>query len=98
MFGRVIKGLGVVRSIEYVDIEVDGYSFFDIVIEDCGEIFEGVDYGVVNFFKDGDIYFDWLFDFDIKLDDFFWWVIVVEGIKVFGNEKFKVFDEIIVDV
>lgn len=89
VFGRVIKGLGVVRSIEHVDIEVDGHPSLDIVIEDCGEIPEGADYGVVNFFKDGDTYPDWPSDLDTKSDDFSWWVTAVEGIKVFGNEKFK---------
>ncbi|KAL2897044.1 Peptidyl-prolyl cis-trans isomerase CYP40, partial [Bienertia sinuspersici] len=36
----------------------------DIVIENCGEIPEGGDYGVINFFKDGDTYPDWPSDLD----------------------------------
>ncbi|KAL2942136.1 Peptidyl-prolyl cis-trans isomerase CYP40 [Bienertia sinuspersici] len=55
----------------------------------CGEIPEGDDYGVINFFKDGDTYPDWPSDLDSKSDDFTWWVTAAEGIKVFGNQNFK---------
>ncbi|XP_057541713.1 peptidyl-prolyl cis-trans isomerase CYP40-like [Amaranthus tricolor] len=89
VFGRVIKGLGVVRSIEHVDLDADNQPMLDIVIEDCGEIPEGEDYGVINFFKDGDTYPDWPSDLDVKSDDFDWWVTATECIKAFGNEKFK---------
>lgn len=93
VFGRVIKGLGVVRSIEHVDVDHESHPLLDIVVEECGEIPEGEDYGVINFFKDGDTYPDWPSDLDAKSDDFTWWVTAVECIKAFGNEKFKVYDE-----
>lgn len=89
VFGRVIKGLGVIRSIERVDTEPDGQPTLDIVIEDCGEIPEGADYGIIDFFKDGDSYPDWPSDLDAKSDDFSWWVTAVDCIKAFGNERFK---------
>ncbi|XP_074295394.1 peptidyl-prolyl cis-trans isomerase CYP40-like [Silene latifolia] len=89
VFGRVIKGLGVVRSIEHVDIDLEGHPVLDIVIEDCGEIREGEDYGIINYFKDGDTYPDWPSDLDAKTDDFSWWVNAVKCIKDFGNETFK---------
>lgn len=91
VFGRVIKGLGVIRSIEHVEVDGDNGPLLDIVIEDCGEIPEGEDYGIINFFKDGDTYPDWPSDLDSKSDDFTWWVTAAECIKAFGNEKFKVF-------
>uniref|UniRef100_A0A803KXT8 peptidylprolyl isomerase n=1 Tax=Chenopodium quinoa TaxID=63459 RepID=A0A803KXT8_CHEQI len=89
VFGRVIKGLGVIRSIEHVDVDPDNGPLLDIVIEDCGEIPEGEDYGIINFFKDGDTYPDWPSDLDSKSDDFTWWVTAADCIKVFGNERFK---------
>ncbi|KAL2895899.1 Peptidyl-prolyl cis-trans isomerase CYP40, partial [Bienertia sinuspersici] len=65
-------------------IVIKGWALFN-----CGEIPEGDDYGVINFFKDGDTYPDWPSDLDSKSDDFTWWVTAAEGIKVFGNQNFK---------
>ncbi|KAL2939100.1 Peptidyl-prolyl cis-trans isomerase CYP40, partial [Bienertia sinuspersici] len=87
--GPNTNGLGVIRSIEHVEVDVDNHPLLDIVIENCGEIPEGDDYGVINFFKDGDTYPDWPSDLDSKSDDFTWWVTAAEGIKVFGNQNFK---------
>ncbi|KAL8138408.1 hypothetical protein V2J09_004409 [Rumex salicifolius] len=86
VFGRVIKGLGVIRSMEHFVNESD---LLDIVIADCGEIPEGADDGVANFFKDGDTYPDWPGDLDVKSDELSWWISAVECIKAFGNERFK---------
>ncbi|XP_040934779.1 peptidyl-prolyl cis-trans isomerase CYP40 isoform X2 [Gossypium hirsutum] len=90
VFGKVIKGMGVVRSIEHVAGE-DGtnYATQEVVIADCGEIPEGVDDGISNFFKDGDIYPDWPADVDNKPDEISWWMKAVDSIKAFGNEQFK---------
>ncbi|PPS11239.1 hypothetical protein GOBAR_AA09401 [Gossypium barbadense] len=90
VFGKVIKGMGVVRSIEHVAGE-DGtnYPTQEVVIADCGEIPEGVDDGISNFFKDGDIYPDWPADVDNKPDEISWWMKAVDSIKAFGNEQFK---------
>ncbi|KAE8661142.1 Peptidyl-prolyl cis-trans isomerase CYP40 [Hibiscus syriacus] len=43
VFGKVLKGMGVVRSIEHVATEDGDYPTQDIIIEDCGEIHEGAD-------------------------------------------------------
>ncbi|KAK6128949.1 hypothetical protein DH2020_037323 [Rehmannia glutinosa] len=89
VFGKVIKGLGVLRSIEYVATVDDCYPSVDVVIVDCGEIPEGADDGTINFFGDGDLYPDWPVDLDAKPDDISWLITAVDSIKVLGNECFK---------
>ncbi|GAB2229500.1 hypothetical protein Droror1_Dr00013745 [Drosera rotundifolia] len=86
---RVIKGLGVIRSIEHTDVNEDNCPAVDIIVIDCGEIPDGEDFGITNFFKDGDLYPDWPSDLDAKIDDLSWWITAVEGIKALGNEMFK---------
>lgn len=90
VFGKVIKGLGVLRAIEYVATVDDYCPTVDVVVVDCGEIPEGADDGTLNFFKDGDLYPDWPVDLDSKPDDLSWMINAVESIKVLGNEWFKV--------
>lgn len=92
VFGKVIKGMGVVRSIEHV-ATVDGdYPTLDAIIADCGEIPEGADDGISDFFKDGDTYPDWPADLDVKPDEISWWMTAVDSIKAFGNDQYKVAD------
>ncbi|KAK9285725.1 hypothetical protein L1049_024924 [Liquidambar formosana] len=89
VFGKVIKGMGVVRSIEHV-ATVDGdYPTLDAIIADCGEIPEGADDGISDFFKDGDTYPDWPADLDVKADEISWWMTAVDSIKAFGNDQYK---------
>lgn len=92
VFGRVIKGMGVARSIEHVNTKDDGEHFptQEVLIADCGELPEGADDGVCNFFKDGDVYPDWPVDLDAKHEEISWWVLAVDEIKALGNEQFKV--------
>ncbi|KAG8384425.1 hypothetical protein BUALT_Bualt04G0116600 [Buddleja alternifolia] len=90
VFGKVIKGLGVLRSIEHVAIiDKDYYPSVDVVIVDCGEIPEGADDGTINFFGDGDVYPDWPIDLDTKPEDISWLITSVDSIKVLGNECYK---------
>ncbi|XAR73959.1 Peptidylprolyl isomerase [Bertholletia excelsa] len=89
VFGRVIKGMGLVRSIEHVNTGINDLPNVDVIITDCGEIPEGADDGVSNFFKDGDAYPDWPADLDMKPDEISWWMTAVNSIKAFGNEKYK---------
>ncbi|URE38643.1 Dienelactone hydrolase family [Musa troglodytarum] len=63
---KVLKGMGVVRSIEHTPVGVADCPTVDVVIADCGELPEGADDGVSNFFKDGDLYPDWPNDLDDK--------------------------------
>ncbi|KAK9038782.1 hypothetical protein V6N11_023635 [Hibiscus sabdariffa] len=89
VFGKVLKGMGVVRSIELIATEDGDYPTQDVIIEDCGEIPEGADDGVSNYFKDGDLYPDWPADLDKKADEISWWMKAVDSIKAFGNEQYK---------
>lgn len=90
VFGKVVKGMGVVRSIEHVTTGDDDRPDLDVKIVDCGEILEGEDDGISNFFKDGDTYPEWPADLDESPNELDWWVKSVDLIKTFGNEHFKV--------
>jgi len=89
VFGRAIKGMGVVRAMEHIPVDEADHPTDDVVIVDCGEIPEGANDGVVNFFKDGDMYPDWPNDLDEKPAEVSWWIDAVESAKAFGNESFK---------
>ncbi|PIN05219.1 HSP90 co-chaperone CPR7/Cyclophilin [Handroanthus impetiginosus] len=89
VFGKVIKGMGVVRSIEHVTTGENDRPTVDVVIADCGEIPEGADDGIANFFKDGDLYPDWPADLNENSSELSWWITAVESVKGYGNEHFK---------
>ncbi|KAK4405226.1 Peptidyl-prolyl cis-trans isomerase CYP40 [Sesamum angolense] len=80
---------GVVRSIEHVTTGENDRPTVDVVIADCGEIPEGADDGIANFFKDGDMYPDWPADLNDNSSELSWWITAVESIKGYGNEHFK---------
>jgi peptidyl-prolyl isomerase D len=90
VFGRVVKGMGVVRSIEHAPVGEADCPTTDVVIFDCGELPEGADDGVVNFFKDSDMYPDWPSDLEEKPIEVSWWINAVESAKSYGNDNFKV--------
>ncbi|KAG4379098.1 hypothetical protein GLYMA_17G177600v4 [Glycine max] len=92
VFGKVLKGMGIVRSVEHVVTGENDRPTQDVVVVDCGEIAEGEDDGVVNFFKDGDTYPDWPADLDVKPDELSWWMSAVDAIKTLGNEQYKKLD------
>ncbi|OMP01626.1 Tetratricopeptide TPR-1 [Corchorus olitorius] len=89
VFGKVVKGMGVVRSIEHVTTGEADSPTADVKIADCGEIPEGEDDGLSNFFKDGDVYPDWPADLDESPNELAWWMTAVDSIKAFGNEYYK---------
>ncbi|XP_042438354.1 peptidyl-prolyl cis-trans isomerase CYP40-like isoform X2 [Zingiber officinale] len=89
VFGKVLKGMGVVRSIEHTPVGEADRPTIDVVIADCGELPEGADDCVSNFFKDGDLYPDWPNDLDEKPNEVSWWMNAVESAKTFGNDNFK---------
>ena len=90
VFGKVVKGIGVVRSVELGPVGENDRPEQDVVIVDCGEIAQGEDEGVINFFGDGDTFADWPVDLDSKPEELEWWMNAVESIKGFGNEHYKV--------
>ncbi|XP_047955756.1 peptidyl-prolyl cis-trans isomerase CYP40-like [Salvia hispanica] len=89
VFGKLIKGFGVLRAVEYQAVADDYCSTADVVIIDCGEIPEGEDDGTIDFFKDGDLYPDSPMDLDAKPDSYSWVLSAIESIKVIGNEHYK---------
>ncbi|XP_043709213.1 peptidyl-prolyl cis-trans isomerase CYP40-like [Telopea speciosissima] len=89
VFGKVIKGMGVVRSIEHVTTGDGDLPTVDVIVADCGEIPEGEDDGLCNFFKDGDTYPDWPADLDEKHHEIAWWIKAVDSAKIFGNVHYK---------
>ncbi|KAK9109131.1 hypothetical protein Sjap_017191 [Stephania japonica] len=89
VFGRVVKGMGVVRTIEHVTTSDGDFPTVDVVIADCGEIPEGADDGISNFFNDGDTYPDWPTDLDEKPNEITWWINAVDSVKTYGNEHYK---------
>ncbi|KAF4391587.1 hypothetical protein G4B88_030738 [Cannabis sativa] len=89
VFGKVTKGMGVVRSIEHITIGEGDCPTAEAIIADCGEIPEGEDDGICNFFNDGDIYPDWPADLDESPSDLSWWMTAVEAVKAFGNDSYK---------
>lgn len=85
VFGKVLKGMGVVRLMEHSPVVNGDRPAVEIKISGCGEIPEGSDVGVKNFFKDGDLYPDWPFDLDVKPDNVSWWMSAVESARTFGD-------------
>lgn len=92
VFGKVVKGMGVVRAIEHVSTGENDLPSLDIIIADCGEIPEGVDEGLANFFNDGDMYPDWPADLDNNPSELSWWMSAVDSVKGFGNDHFRKLD------
>lgn len=89
VFGKVVKGMGVVRSVEHVATGDNDRPTLDVKIVDCGEIPEGEDDGISNFFKDGDTYPDWPADLDESPNELEWWMKSVDSIKAFGNDYYR---------
>ncbi|MCL7044497.1 hypothetical protein MKW94_003745 [Papaver nudicaule] len=89
VFGKVVKGMGVVRSVEHVYTGDSDSPTLECIITDCGELPEGADDGSLNFFNDGDPYPDWPIDLDEKPDEISWWISAVDSAKSFGNDHYK---------
>ncbi|CAH1267646.1 PPID [Branchiostoma lanceolatum] len=88
VFGRVLKGIGVVRELENVD--KDGETPTQpCVIADCGELLPGDDEGLSMDDGTGDTYMDWPEDSDVDLKNVDQVVEAAESIKVIGNNLFK---------
>ncbi|XLR64729.1 hypothetical protein S83_015401, partial [Arachis hypogaea] len=89
VFGKVVKGMGVVHSIEHVTTRDDDRPTLDVKIVDCGEIPKGEDDGISNFFKDANTYPDWPADLDESPNELEWWMEPFNNIKTFGNDYYK---------
>ncbi|XP_071893461.1 peptidyl-prolyl cis-trans isomerase D isoform X1 [Anas platyrhynchos] len=88
VFGQVIKGMGVVKILE--NVEVNGENPVKLcVIAECGELKEGDDWGIVPQDGSGDAHPDFPEDSDIDLKDVDKIVAIAEDIKNIGNTFFK---------
>lgn len=93
VFGRVIKGMGVVYKVgDTTTIIGENYKpTLDIIIQDCGEITEESEDDVMTyFFKDADVYPEWPVDLIVIPWEISWWMTAVDAIKAFGNEQYRV--------
>lgn len=85
VFGKVLKGMGVVRTIEHVPVN-ESKPLEECKIENCGELQEGDDDGVPAP-EDGDVYEDWPVD-EEKVDTTEERMDAVKLIKQIGNDYF----------
>lgn len=86
VFGKVVKGMGVVRAVEHVDA-VNSKPTADCVISDCGELAEGEDDGVP-LPADGDPFEEYPAD-EQSVETTEQRMEAVAKIKAIGNDYFK---------
>eukprot|EP01113_Clastostelium_recurvatum_P018359 TRINITY_DN2164_c0_g1_i1.p1 TRINITY_DN2164_c0_g1~~TRINITY_DN2164_c0_g1_i1.p1 ORF type:complete len:358 (-),score=110.22 TRINITY_DN2164_c0_g1_i1:8-1081(-) len=85
VFGRVVKGMGVVRAVEKTET-VSDKPVEDVVIADCGELAEGESDGIV-VAQDGDKWEEYPEDFNPEdTNERF---DAAEAIRAIGNTYFK---------
>ncbi|GKD03895.1 peptidyl-prolyl cis-trans isomerase CYP40 [Tanacetum coccineum] len=70
------------------DVDDNDCPILDVMIVDCGEIKEGEDDGIGNFFKDGDMFPDWPADIDNGPSQLSWWLDVKQDHKM-ALRKYK---------
>ncbi|EPY83683.1 peptidyl-prolyl cis-trans isomerase D [Camelus ferus] len=88
VFGQVIKGMGVARILENVEVKGEKPAKLCVIAE-CGELKDGDDWGI--FPKDGssDSHPDFPEDADIDLKDVDKILLITEDLKNIGNTFFK---------
>ncbi|XP_053111189.1 peptidyl-prolyl cis-trans isomerase D [Hemicordylus capensis] len=87
VFGQVIKGTGVVKLLE--NVEVKGEEPVKLcVIAECGEL-KGDDWGILPMDGSGDIHPDFPEDSDVDLKQIDKIVSVAEDVRNIGNTYFK---------
>uniref|UniRef100_A0ABM5GIX9 peptidylprolyl isomerase n=1 Tax=Pogona vitticeps TaxID=103695 RepID=A0ABM5GIX9_9SAUR len=88
VFGQVVKGMGVVKLLENVEVKGEEPSKLCIIAE-CGELKEGDNWGIVHIDGSGDTYPDFPEDSDMDLKEIDKIVSVAEDVKNIGNTFFK---------
>ncbi|XP_061189239.1 peptidyl-prolyl cis-trans isomerase D-like [Saccostrea echinata] len=91
VFGKVIKGMGVVRELENVEKEGENPKL-ECIISDCGELAPGQDDGVSTGDETGDAIPDWPEDCDVDFsnsENKDKVLEMVKSIKDSGNALFK---------
>uniref|UniRef100_UPI00398F1F87 peptidyl-prolyl cis-trans isomerase D n=1 Tax=Pristiophorus japonicus TaxID=55135 RepID=UPI00398F1F87 len=88
VFGRALKGMGVIKMLENVEVK-DEKPVKQCIIEHCGEIKEGDDCGLAPADGSGDAYPDFPEDIDEDMNDVDTIVRIAEDLKNLGNNFFK---------
>ncbi|NWU97443.1 PPID isomerase, partial [Upupa epops] len=88
VFGQVLKGMGVVKMLENVEVKGENPAKLCVIAE-CGELKEGDDWGILPQDGSGDAHPDFPEDSDLDLKDVDKIVAIAEDIKNIGNTFFK---------
>ncbi|KAK6168345.1 hypothetical protein SNE40_020899 [Patella caerulea] len=92
VFGKVLKGMGVVRELENQETGENDKPVKDCVISDCGEILPGQPDGVHVDDGTGDMYPDWPTDADVDFknkEEKEKILQIVDAVKAIGTEQIK---------
>jgi len=92
VFGKVLKGMGIVREIENGEKGESDVPKETTAIDECGELKEGEDDGMSVDDGTGDKYNDWPEDSDLDLNDKTVVIAVAVDLKNLGNTQFKAQD------
>ncbi|CAB1325617.1 unnamed protein product [Coregonus sp. 'balchen'] len=88
VFGQVLKGMGLVKTLEAIETNEDT-PLKPCVIAECGEHKDGDDWGLAPNDGSGDTHPDYPEDSDVDLKDVDKVLSVAEDIKNIGNNFFK---------
>uniref|UniRef100_A0A0B8RPL9 Peptidyl-prolyl cis-trans isomerase D n=1 Tax=Philothamnus irregularis TaxID=1899461 RepID=A0A0B8RPL9_9SAUR len=88
VFGQVIKGMGVVKLLENVEV-IEEKPVKLCIIAECGELKEGENWEISPMDCSGDTHADFPEDSDIDLKEVDKIVTVAEDVKNIGNSFFK---------
>jgi len=88
VFGKVLKGMGVVRTVEHTPTAGSDKPIRKCTIADCGVLAEGEDDGCPDIPEDGDVYEDYPVD-QTGLETTEQRLEAINKIKTIGNEYFK---------
>uniref|UniRef100_A0A4W2FSY6 Peptidyl-prolyl cis-trans isomerase D n=1 Tax=Bos indicus x Bos taurus TaxID=30522 RepID=A0A4W2FSY6_BOBOX len=88
VFGQVIKGMGVAKILENVEVKGEKPAKLCVIAE-CGELKEGDDWGIFPKDGSGDSHPDFPEDADVDLKDVDKILLISEDLKNIGNTFFK---------
>lgn len=81
VFGQVVKGIGVTRILENVEVKGEKPAKLCIIAE-CGELKEGDDWGIFPKDGSGDSHPDFPEDADVDLKDVDKILLITEDLKI----------------
>jgi len=89
VFGKVLKGMGIVHEIENADKGENDAPIEKVVIDECGELKQGDEDGTAIDDGTGDKYSNWPEDSDYDLTDKTKVIEITTDLKGIGNALFK---------